>query len=76
MTTYWVKRPWLPIIYDNGVSYSAATEAITRTFEDSGQQELKSMQNKGVIRPSCSPWASPMVLIRKKDGNSVAERNA
>ena len=29
------------------------------------QQELKSMQSKGVIRPSCSPWASPMVLIRK-----------
>ena len=51
------------------------------------QQELKSMQPKGVIRPSCSPWASPMVLIRKKDGkwifcvdyrklNSVTERDA
>ena len=31
-------------------------------------KELESMQNKGVVRPSCSPWASPMVLIRKKDG--------
>ena len=31
------------------------------------QLELKSMQSKGFIRPSCSPWASPMVLI-KKDG--------
>eukprot|EP00731_Ephydatia_muelleri_P029836 Em0021g359a len=50
-------------------------------------KELESMQNKGVVRPSCSPWASPMVLIRKKDGkwrfcvdyrklNSVTERDA
>ena len=51
------------------------------------RQELESMQSKGVVRPSCSPWASPMVLIRKKDGkwrfcvdyrrvNSVTERDA
>ncbi len=27
------------------------------------------MQNSGVIRPSNSPWSSPVVLVRKKDGS-------
>ena len=26
------------------------------------------MQEVGVINPSNSPWASPIVLVRKKDG--------
>jgi len=26
------------------------------------------MQRNGVIQPSSSPWASPIVLVRKKDG--------
>ena len=30
--------------------------------------QLKQMQDKGVIQPLCSPWASPVVLVRKKDG--------
>ena len=29
---------------------------------------LKEMQDNGVIQPSRSPWASPVVLVRKKDG--------
>ena len=31
--------------------------------------ELQAMLNKGVIQPSTSPWASPLVLVRKKDGS-------
>lgn len=30
---------------------------------------LSSMLDKGVIKESCSPWAAPIVLVRKKDGS-------
>ena len=48
---------------------------------------LKQMQQRGVIRPSSSPWASPIVLVTKRDGskrfcvdfrklNSITRRDA
>ena len=32
-------------------------------------RQLKTMQETGVIRPSTSPWGSPVVIVRKKDGS-------
>ena len=32
-------------------------------------RQLKEMQETGVTQPSISPWASPIVLVRKKDGS-------
>ena len=32
-------------------------------------RRLQEMQSQGVIEPSSSPWASPVVLVRKKDGS-------
>ena len=32
------------------------------------KKELEEMLAAGVIRPSTSPWASPIVLVDKKDG--------
>lgn len=31
-------------------------------------RQLKNMQETGVVQPSNSPWASPVVMVRKKDG--------
>ena len=31
-------------------------------------RQLRSMQDLGVVQPSNSPWASPVVMVRKKDG--------
>ena len=32
-------------------------------------RQLDEMQSRGVIQPSSSPWATPVVLVRKKDGS-------
>ena len=32
-------------------------------------RQLEEMQKSGVIGPSNSPWASPVVMVRKKDGS-------
>ena len=31
--------------------------------------QLRDMQKGGVIQPSKSPWSSPVVLVRKRDGS-------
>ena len=31
---------------------------------------LSEMLERDVIKPSCSPWALPVVLVKKKDGTS------
>ena len=31
-------------------------------------RQIREMQQAGVIQPSSSPWASPVVMVRKKDG--------
>ena len=32
-------------------------------------RQLQEMQTHGVIQPSTSPWSSPVVLVRKKNGS-------
>ena len=34
------------------------------------EREVKDMLERGVIEPSASPWASPIVLVTKKDGSA------
>ena len=33
-------------------------------------KQLKQMQKAGVVQPSCSPWSSPVVMVRKRDGSN------
>lgn len=35
---------------------------------DEIQQQVAKMLGEGIVRPSCSPWSSPVVLAKKKDG--------
>ena len=35
---------------------------------DKVQQHIETMLKQGVIQPSTSPWADPVVLVQKKDG--------
>ena len=42
---------------------------IPHTAREEINSQLEMMQTEGVIQPSESPWASPVVLVRKRDGN-------
>ena len=38
-------------------------------FAGEDQAALQKLQDQGSVRPSSSPWAAPLVLVRKKDGS-------
>ena len=56
-------------------------------FAGEDKEAIDKLWKQGSIRPSTSPWASPIVLVRKKDGkvrtcvdyrrlNSVTKKDA
>ena len=42
----------------------------TTSLVESVNKELQWLLSKGYIRPSQSPWASPMITVRKPDGSA------
>jgi hypothetical protein len=42
---------------------------VPTALQEEFDQEIKTMLNKKIIEPGHSPWASPVVLVRKKDGS-------
>ena len=41
---------------------------LAQKAQDTLREEIKTLLGKGIIRPSTSPWAAPIVLVPKKDG--------
>ncbi len=42
---------------------------IPMSQQEDCDKEIQSMLKKGIIEPGTSPWSSPIVLVRKKDGS-------
>ena len=38
------------------------------TLKDTINQEVTRMLQQGIVRPSTSPWSSPVVMVKKRDG--------
>ena len=53
----------------NAVPKRQPTRRTPFTAREEISRQLSLMQEQGMIRPSSSPWASPVVLVRKKDGS-------
>ena len=60
---------------------------VPTAFAEEEEKVIKQLEDYGIIRPSTSPWASPIVLVRKKSGkvrpcvdyrrlNSVTKKDA
>ena len=53
------------------VPFKEAYRRIPPQMYDEVKAHIQEMLNLGAIRPSNSPWASAIVLVRKKDGRQI-----
>ncbi len=60
------------IIIETGDAYPIHQPAYRVPYSkmDTVRQEVKYLPESGLIRPSTSPWASPVLLVPKPDGSS------
>ena len=75
---YIARKPEVDVVHTS--SKDDVTIAVTNViYQDTGpelgevpslQNEVDSMLEMGVVRPSTSPYASPIVMVKKKDGSN------
>ena len=53
----------------DSVPIKQAPHRVPAAFANEDQKALDKLLHQGVVRASTSPWASPIVLVRKKDGS-------
>ena len=57
-------------IYTDAPPIRQAVKRLPPVKKQEVQKLLKDMQEKDVAEPSRSPWASPIVIVHKKDGTT------
>ena len=55
------------IITDDALPVKAKYRRIPAAWEKEVQDQVQEMLKNGIIRPSSSPWNSPIILVKKKD---------
>ena len=57
---------------DTGTARPLRTPPYQSSFRERSEiaQLTKEMMDEGVVKPSCSPWSSGVVLVRKKNGEA------
>ena len=53
----------------NAKPVSQPPRKVPFAFADTEKKQIGKMLNAGLVRPSTSPWASPICLVRKPDGS-------
>ena len=57
------------IVTENTLPIKQPVRRVPFHLRNEADKEVNKMLQAGVIEPSSSPWASPVVLVRKKDGS-------
>lgn len=56
------------IVTENHRPIKQAPRRVPLALAEEERNAIQQLQVKGIIRPSVSPWSSPLVLVRKKNG--------
>ena len=58
------------IITDDALPVNKKPHRIPHAWNDEVDKQIKEMLDNGIIRPSSSPWNSPIILVKKKDNST------